>query len=77
LSNISPDPLAPDGETYEQKAARERKNIAWQARHNHAQHRKEEWEWYQAACREVQQQRLAAEARYERHQQDHERERQC
>jgi hypothetical protein len=28
LSNISPDPLAPDGETYEQKAARERKNRA-------------------------------------------------
>jgi hypothetical protein len=28
LSNISPDPLAPDGETYEQKVARERKNRA-------------------------------------------------
>jgi hypothetical protein len=46
LSNITPNPLAPVGETNEQKAARERKNRARQAQCNCAQHHREEWEWY-------------------------------
>jgi hypothetical protein len=53
LCKISPDPAALDGETDEQKAARQRKNRARQARRNRTQHRKEEWERYQVACHEV------------------------
>jgi hypothetical protein len=65
LSNISSDTLAPNGETDEQKAARERKNKAQQPRRNRARHCKEEWERYEAAYCDVEQQRLAAEAAYE------------
>ena len=46
LSNIYPDTSTPIEETNEQKAARERKNRAQKACHNHAQNRKEEWERY-------------------------------
>ena len=50
LFDISPDTLPPNGEMDEQKTARERKNRARQAQHNHAQHHREEWQWYQLAC---------------------------
>jgi hypothetical protein len=50
LSNISLDTPAPNGETDEQKAARERKNKAWQGRCNRTCLRKEEWERYEVAC---------------------------
>jgi len=46
LSDISPDIVPPNGETDEQKTAREKKNRARQAQRNCAQHRKEEWQWY-------------------------------
>jgi len=65
LYNIFPDTLAPNGEIDEQKVARERKNKARQARHNRTLHRNEEWEWYEIACRDVEQRCLAAEAAYE------------
>jgi hypothetical protein len=63
-SNISLDALAPNEETDEQRMARERKNKARQVRCNRACHRKEEWERYEAACRDIEQQCLAAEAAY-------------
>ena len=50
LSDISPDTTPPNGETNEQKAAKEKKNRARQARRNHAQHHKEKWQRYQLAC---------------------------
>ena len=43
LSDISPDTTPPNGETNEQRMAREKKNKARQARRNRAQHCKEEW----------------------------------
>ena len=50
LSNISPDTAPPNGDTDEQRTAREKKNRARQAWRNHAQHHREEWQWYQLAC---------------------------
>ncbi|CAD6253813.1 unnamed protein product [Miscanthus lutarioriparius] len=50
---------------------------ARQAWHNHAQHRKEEWQWYQLACRDIERRHLAAEAAYEQLLRDEEAERQC
>ncbi|CAD6340257.1 unnamed protein product [Miscanthus lutarioriparius] len=76
LSDISPDTVPPNGETNEQKTAREKKNNAQQAWCNRAQHPKEEWQWYQSACRDVERRRLAVEAAYERLW-DEEAERQC
>ena len=67
LFDISPDTAPPNGETDEQKTARERKNRAQQAQRNHTQHRKEEWQWYQLACRDIERWRLAVEAAYEQH----------
>ena len=53
LSNISLDTPTTNGEMDEQKMARERKNKARQDQHNHTQHHKEEWEWYQSAYQDV------------------------
>jgi hypothetical protein len=64
-SNISPDALALNKETDEQRIARERKNKARQVRSNRARHRNEEWERYEAACPDVEQWHLAMEAAYE------------
>ena len=65
LSGISPDTVPSNGEIDEQKTAREKKNIALQARRNSAQHFKEECQRYQSACRDVEQWHLAVEAAYE------------
>jgi len=43
LSDISPDIAPPNGETDEQRTAREKKNKARQIRRNRAQHRRKEW----------------------------------
>jgi hypothetical protein len=64
-SNISPNALPPNGETDEQRMARERKNKARQVQRKRARHRKKEWERYEASCRDVEQRRLAVEAAYE------------
>jgi hypothetical protein len=74
-SNISLDAPAPNREIDEQRMARERKNKARQVQCNHAHHRKEEWAWYEAACRDVEQRRLAVEAAYEQRLHDEEAER--
>ena len=76
LSDISSDTAPPNGKTDEQKTTRERKSRAQQARRNHAQHYKEEWQQHQSACRDVEQRRLAAEAAYEQRLRDEEAERQ-
>ena len=53
MFDISTDTAPPNGETDEQKMARERRNRARQARRNHAQRRREEWQQYQSACQDV------------------------
>ena len=53
LSDISPDTTPPNGEMNEHKTAREKKNRARQAQRNHAHHHKEEWQWYQLACQDI------------------------
>ena len=75
MFDISLDTAPPNEETNEQKTAREKKNKAQQARRNYAQHRKEEWQQYQSACRDVEQRCLATEAAYEQCLQDEEVER--
>ena len=77
LSDNSPDTAPPNGEIDEQRTAREKKNKARQIRRNCAQHRREEWERYQSACRDIKRRCLAVEAAYEQHLRDEEAERQC
>jgi hypothetical protein len=55
----------------EHRLARERKNKAWQVWCNCAHHHKE-WEWYEAACCDIEQRHLAAEAAYEQYLRDEE-----
>ena len=52
-SDVSSDTVPPNGETDEQGTAREKKNRARQARRNYAQHCREEWQWYQLDCRDI------------------------
>ena len=76
LSDISSYTAPPNGETNEQRTAREKKNRARQARCNYAQHCREEGQWYQWACQDVERRHLATEAAYEQRLRDKELERQ-